>query len=97
MSNCLLALECLTDLSLNYAPAYARLLKLTNNHDSAICVYETYLQAFPGDAQVMLDLGKLYDQTGARDKAREMFQHIIEIDTNQTEARKLLNQLETSC
>ena len=97
MSNCLLALECLTDLSLNYAPAYARLLKLTNNHDSAICVYETYLQAFPSDAQVMLDLGKLYDQTGARDKAREMFQHIIEIDTNQTEARKLLNQLETSC
>lgn len=97
ISNCLLALECLTDLSLNYAPAYARLLTLTNDHDSAISIYETYLHAFPNDTQVMLDLGKLYYQTGTRDKARGIFQHIVDIDTHQTEARKLLNQLEKSC
>ncbi len=63
--------------------------------DKAIEAYRQCVAIQPNDAQAWYRLGKIYLSTENLLEARQCFQRVLEIDPNATEARKLLNQLNT--
>ena len=83
--NSLLALKCLFDISLSYAPQYAKLLKLTGHPHDALDIYAEYIEYFPDDLEQMLEMAALYQELGIEDGVKLLTDHILVKDpTNAT-------------
>lgn len=95
MTNALLALECLAQISPAYQPNYATLLRLLERYEEAAEVYGDYLTKVPNDAITMLKLGQLYQEMNATDAAKIAFGYVLEMDPQNSSAKILLEQLES--
>lgn len=93
IQNALLALECLTGISLVYQPMYADLLKIAGRHKEAIDAYMTYLAAAPEDVGVLLKFGILCRQTNVKDAAQMAFRMVLEKAPDNTAAKKFLQEM----
>ncbi len=83
--NSLLALKCLFDISLSYAPQYAKLLKLTGRPHDALDIHAEYIEHFPDDLEQMLEMAALYQELGIEDGVKLLTDHILVKDpTNAT-------------
>jgi len=79
------------DLSLNLSPqekyliaaSHARIMK---DYPKAIESYENLAKASPGDSDVQLTLGSLYEATSAYQKAREHYEAVLKADPQSVEA-----------
>src|SRR5712664_838713 len=78
------------DLSQNLAPrekyliaaSHARIIK---DYPKAIEAFENLAKASPGDSDVQFTLGRLYEDTGAFQKARERFEAVLKNDPQSVE------------
>jgi len=87
-------LKRLADLSINYMPFYADILRITNNIDAALDTYTLYITKVPDDLIVMMKLAQLYQKMGISDGARWLFKHIIKNDPNNQAAKTYLSDLD---
>jgi serine/threonine protein kinase/Tfp pilus assembly protein PilF len=53
---------------------------ILNNSEKAIEAYENLVNASPGDTMTRYDLGVLYEESGALDKAQDQFAKVVELD-----------------
>ena len=90
IENAVAALQCLSQLSLSYAPQYAEILRLTGDRQAAAEVYSDYLQKVPDDLGTMLKLGHLYKDMHADEAARLAFNYVLEREPNNGAAKALL-------
>ncbi len=86
----LLALECLSNASLNYKPKYADLLAALDQRQLAADVFTDYLEKTPSDLNVLLKLGINYQKMGEANAADTVFGLILEQDPENASARELL-------
>ena len=86
----LLALECLSNASVNYKPKYADLLAAFGELQLAADVYTDYLELVPSDLNAMLKLGINYQKMGESDAANTVFSLILEQDPENVSAQELL-------
>lgn len=89
MENGLLALQCLTDMSIQYAPQYAKMLKLTNNTNDALDVYAGYVERFPNDTRTMLEMATLYGELSIKEGVQLLTGYILERDPENITAQQL--------
>jgi len=87
--NGLLALQCLNDLSVAYAPQYAKLLKLTDHPHDALDVYARYIEQFPYDTKTMLEMAALYGELAIPEGVMLLTEHILEREPDNITARQL--------
>lgn len=87
--NGVLALQCLVDLCISYAPQYAHLLTLIGDTDSALDVYADYLARVPKDIKAMLQLGNVYKQLALPEGMLFAADHVLEISKENKSARQL--------
>ncbi len=64
------------------AASHARIIK---DYPKAIESYENLAKASPGDSDVLFTLGRLYEDTGAFQKAREHFEAVLKADPQSVE------------
>ena len=86
--------ECLAGISVTYLPHYAELLWLLGEQRTALDLYADYLEEVPDDHVVMIKLGKHYAEIGVSDGARLMFETVLQQDSSNVSAEKLLAKLE---
>lgn len=89
IGNGLLALQCLNDLSVEYAPQYAKMLKLTNQPNEALDVYASYVERFPEDTRTMLEMATLYGELSIKEGVLLLTGYILERDPENITARQL--------
>jgi tetratricopeptide (TPR) repeat protein len=70
---------------------HARIVK---DPATAISAYEKLLGILPDNDDVMYDLAAVYDQTGALDKARDLYRRILDRDPNHMGALLALGRVE---
>lgn len=87
-----LALECLSNASINYKPKYADLLASLGKRQQAADIYTAYLKCVPNDIPVMLKLAENYQHMGAEDIAQQVFEIVLRLDPNNSTARFLLSK-----
>src|SRR6266436_1706119 len=78
------------DLSQNLPPREKYLIaashaRLSKDYPKAIEAYENLAKASPGDSDVQFTLGRLYEETGAFQKARERFEAVMKTDPQSVE------------
>jgi tetratricopeptide (TPR) repeat protein len=56
--------------------------RIGNDREKGIETYEKLLKISPGNARIHFELGSLYEQTGALDKAQEQFTKAVDLDPN---------------
>ncbi len=64
------------------AASHARIIK---DYPKAIESYENLAKASPGDSDVQFTLGRIYEDTGEYQKARERFEAVLKIDPQSVE------------
>src|SRR6266436_1914619 len=64
------------------AASHARIIK---DYPKAIEAFENLAKASPGDSDVLFTLGRLYEDTGAFQKAREHFEAVLKADPQSVE------------
>jgi len=89
-------LKFLSGISSSYMPQYADMLSIKGDKKSAIDVYTDYLTKIPGDYATMLKLGLLYLDLGVTDGALWIFQHLYDLDPNNSNIARLLNDTKAS-
>lgn len=94
--NALLALKCLTGLSPQYLSQYADLARMLGQIKTSLDAYADYLEYFPDDPEVLVKVGKLYQQAGEPDFAVTIFNHLLLKDPGNQAARSLLDDLNRS-
>lgn len=90
--NAFLALECLTGQSPVYLSQYADLARLLGQTKTALDAYADYLEKFPNDSVVLLKVGQLYEQQGQHEFAKTVFEHLLNQDPKNEEARNALGK-----
>jgi tetratricopeptide (TPR) repeat protein len=91
--NARIVAECLAGISVTYLPHYAELLWLLGEQRTALDLYADYMEEVPDDHIVMIKLGKHYAEIGVTDGARLMFEAVLQKDSSNTSAKKLLAEL----
>lgn len=94
IDNALLSLSALSTMSCTYAPQYAEALRLAGKTQAAIDVYTNYLQQAPLDLATMLRLGKLLQEAGALQAARESYNYVLSRSPGNQAAEVLLESLD---
>lgn len=87
------ALQILSTLSPAYQPQYADMLRLAGQLQAAVDIYTDYLHKAPMDLATMMKLGKLFQEAGAADAARQAYAYILERSPDNQAARDLLSAL----
>lgn len=72
---------------------YASFLDNQKKYDEARKVLEAAVDKFPGDAQIIYQLGAVYDQLGDSEKTIKKMEKLIAIDANHVEALNYLAYL----
>jgi eukaryotic-like serine/threonine-protein kinase len=72
----------------------ARHNEILKNYPKAIDAYSTLVNSSPGDADVLFDLGRLQESSGAFDKARELFSRVITLDPKRVDALLAMGRVE---
>lgn len=90
----LIFLNMLAEISPNFMPHYAEMLRILNDNQGAIDVYTEYLAQAPGDLTAMMKLGMLYHNIGVHEGAGFIFSHIVEQDPGNEAAQKMLMEIE---
>lgn len=93
--NARIVAECLAGISVTYLPHYAELMWLLGEQQTALDLYADYLEQVSDDHLVMIKLGKHYAEIGVPDGARLMFETILQQDSSNMSAKKLLAELGT--
>ncbi len=88
--NARIVAECLAGISVAYLPHYAELLWLLGEQRTALDLYADYLEKVPDDHVAMIKLGKHYAEIGVSDGARLMFETVLQQDSSNVSAQKLL-------
>ncbi len=94
LDNALLALECLSQLSITYLPQYAEVAILLEKYDCATAALESYLDQMPEDAGVQKKLGTLYKQLNKPDKAKQWLTKAAVHLPNDPQLAQLLTECE---
>ena len=68
--------------------------RITNDKAKAIEAYETLLKVSPNDPDLLSDLAGLYSATSAFDKARELYNRLLEHDPKNVEILLAMGRLE---
>lgn len=89
IGNGLLALQCLNDMSIEYAPQYAKMLKLTKQSNEALDVYASYVERFPEDTRTMLEMAALYGELSIKEGVLLLTGYILERDPENITAQQL--------
>jgi tetratricopeptide (TPR) repeat protein/predicted Ser/Thr protein kinase len=64
----------------------ARRNEVLKNYPKAIEAYTNFVNASPDDADVLFDLGQLQENSGAFDKAQELFSQVLTLDPKRVDA-----------
>lgn len=88
----LLAADCLTGLSITYAPFLAKLYELGNDKAQALDIYTRYIEQVGLDSSVLLKMAHIYTDLGIDDGARLMYTTILEQDPENKAALNFLSQ-----
>ena len=72
----------------------ARRDEILKNYPKAIDDYSSVVNSSPGDADVLFDLGRLQESSGAFDKARELFSRVITLDPKRVDALLAMGRVE---
>ena len=88
-----------TDLADTVAPDQRYLIQaldaqIRRDMPHAIEAYERLAQASPNDSQVLVEVGMLYESTGAFDKAAESFNKVLQKDPNYSDVLYALGRVE---
>lgn len=94
-NNALAGLECLSNLSPIYLLQYADLVKLLGDTNQALDLYANYLDNIPDDPQVLMRVGKIYQELGMTNEALTVFRYLSEKDPDNSLFQTLVSQLET--
>ncbi len=73
-----LAMECLTNISITYAPFFARFHELTGDKLKALEIYTKYIEQVGIDLSVMNKMAKIYEKLGVNEGAELMYNTILE-------------------
>jgi tetratricopeptide (TPR) repeat protein/predicted Ser/Thr protein kinase len=73
------------------AASYAR---IAHDYPKAIQSYENLVSATPGDPEVQIALARLYEDTGALDKARDHYAKALTVDPRRVDALVMMGQVE---
>ncbi len=76
----LLAAECLTGISITYAPFLARLHEIGDDKTKALDIYTQYMEQTGLDVSIMHKMAKIYLELGIIDGAELMYSTILEQD-----------------
>lgn len=90
------AIEQLCESSLLFLPQLARIYKIQKRYKDALDAYTLYLEQFPEDLSVMFKLAEFYTELDETEGACFVYQHILELDKNNQEAKLKLEKLQTS-
>jgi eukaryotic-like serine/threonine-protein kinase len=66
---------------------------IVNDTKKAIESYENLVKASPNSAMIQFDLGGLYEQSGALDKAQERYEKVVELDAKFAEGLLALGRV----
>ena len=88
-----MALQCLASISPVYIPQYAEISKLMGNVQQAVNLYADYLEQVPNDTNIMLKLGIIYKEQGIYEGAEMMFKAVLELNSENSAAERLLAEL----
>jgi serine/threonine protein kinase/tetratricopeptide (TPR) repeat protein len=72
----------------------ARHYEILKNYGQAIASYESLAKASPDDADVLFDLARLQESTGAYDKARASFSKVLVLDPKRVDALLAMGRVE---
>jgi len=64
----------------------ARRNEILKNYPKAIEAYTSFVRSSPEDADVLFDLGRLQESSGAFDKAQELFSRVLALDPKRVDA-----------
>jgi tetratricopeptide (TPR) repeat protein/predicted Ser/Thr protein kinase len=68
--------------------------EILKNYPKAIDDYSSFVNSSPGDADVLFDLGRLQESSGAFDKARELYSRVITLDPKRVDALLAMGRVE---
>jgi len=68
--------------------------KVMKNYPKAITAYEEIAKVRPGDTDLLFDLGRLYEDSGNFDKARESYGKVLALDPKRVDARLAQGRVE---
>jgi len=89
----LLALECLSNAAVVYKPQYAELLRITGNPIASADTYVAYLEKVPTDLTALIKLGQLYQTMDKPQAAQQIFELVLEQDSQNQTAKNLISSL----
>ncbi len=95
-ANALTVLECLSQLDPAHLPQYTEELANNGKHTEAIDAYSHYVSSHPDDLEMMLKFGVFCYKIGVDKEAKWLFQHILEKDPENREAKEILKLIESS-
>jgi eukaryotic-like serine/threonine-protein kinase len=68
--------------------------QILRDYPKAIEAYENLVKASPGNTEYLLGLGEAYEQTAAYDKARDVFQKVVELDPKRIEGLRAFGRVD---
>jgi tetratricopeptide (TPR) repeat protein/serine/threonine protein kinase len=72
----------------------ARNDEILNNYPKAIEAYQSIVKVAPDNADVLFDLGRLQESSGAFDKARETFANVLKLDPKRVDGLLAMGRVE---
>jgi tetratricopeptide (TPR) repeat protein len=91
VDSAILAVECLTSISVTYLPPYGELLKVAGRFEDAFNAYNRYVGLVPDDVGAMVRLGIFCREAGLTDAACELFNRALTKDPLNGAARMMLD------
>ncbi|MBF0098166.1 MAG: DUF115 domain-containing protein [Magnetococcales bacterium] len=76
-----------------HIPHYGDLLRLTGQREEAVAVYSGFVQLAKNDLVTLNKLGKLLGELGERERARQVFCQVLQIDPGNRAAQLFWQQL----
>ncbi|NGZ07534.1 MAG: DUF115 domain-containing protein [Magnetococcales bacterium] len=80
----------LTELSMAHVPVYADLLRLCGDRERSAAIFEEYLKLVRKDFVNLMKLGRIYQELGRIEQAREIFEGILQEDPENLAVRSML-------
>lgn len=94
LDSAIAGLNALSSLSPTYEPQYAEVLRMAGRLQEAVDVYTDYLSKVPSDITTMMKLGRLLQDAGAIQAARESYNYVLSISPDNQAANVMLASLD---